>query len=264
MTNSKPVTDNEEKQKAKKKKDALEVHLANLKRLRIEDIELSGEDIAVHADALAAAKVAIKAIESTVEEGELILKAAMLRHYCDHYAAKGHPPDLRRTIGKLGSCQVVQQQTAKVTTTKAEELKSKGVDLVKHKEKTSYSIRMGKISKKTTKELIKALHEILGEDYDDIVSEYVHVGKKFFGEFDDVIKQSLTGDESLDEKMLSVLRVLNPTVQLSNFQCTLEVAQGFDTALEFAQISESKKKAMKQAEEAAKQSRSGAVGSETE
>jgi len=259
MTNAKPVTDNEEKAKAKKKKDALEIHLDKLTKLRVEDVELSGADIAAHADALAAAKVALESIKSTVEEAETILKAAMLRQYCEHYAKKGRAPDLRRSVGRMGSCQVIQQNTAKVTTDKAEELKAAGIDLAPHKERTSYTIRMAKISSKDTAKIIEFLKEVLGEDYADHVSEFMHVGKKFFGQFDDVVKQTLGPDEALDEKMLSVLRVLSPTIQLKEFDSDLSPSRGFDLAHEFAQISAKKKKKHKEAQKLAREERAEAI-----
>ncbi len=259
MTNAKPVTNNEEKAKGKKKKDALEIHLDKLSKLRIEDVELSGADIAAHADALAAAKIALESIKSTVDEAEMILKSAMLRQYCQHYATKGRAPDLRRSIGRMGSCQVVQQNTAKVTTDKAEELRGQGIDLSPHRERTSYTIRMAKISTKDTAKIIAYLKEVLGEDYTNHVSEFVHVGKKFFGQFDDMCKQALGPDEALDEKMLSVLRVLSPTIQLSNFDCDLSPSRGFDLAFEFSQISARKKAAHKEAQKLARQERAEAI-----
>ena len=248
MTNAKPVTDNKEKEKAKKKKDPLEIHLAKLKKIRVEDTELSGADIAAHADALAGAKVALKAIKATIDEAEMILRAVMLRQYCEYFAQSGRPPDLRRSIGKMGSCQVIQQQTAKVTTEKAEELATQGIDLEPHKEKNSYTIRMGAASREATKEIVASLKSILGDDYEEVVSEYLHVGPKFFKEFDDIVKQTLGPDERLDEKMLGVLRVLNPTIQLTKFDSDMTEMQGYDLAYEFAQISAGKKKAAKEAE----------------
>ena len=263
MTNAKPVTNNQEKAKAKKKKDPLEIHLAKLKKLRVEDTELSGADIAAHADALAGAKVALRAIEGTIKEAETMLKAAMLRQYCEHYATTGRAPDLRRGIGKMGSFQVIQQQTAKVTTDKAEELAAQGVDLEAHKEKNSYTIRMGKASKEATKKIVSALQEILGADFDDVVSEYVHVGENFFKGFDDIVKQALGPDERLDEKMLSVIRVLNPTIQFTKFDSDMSELQGYDLAFEFAQISAQKKKAAKAAEKQARADRAEALRSRT-
>lgn len=259
MSNSKPVTNNEEKAKAKKKKDALEIQLDKLAKLRVEDTELSGADIAAYADALAGAKVAIDAIQQTIDEAETILKSAMLRQYCSHYAQTGRPPDLRRSVGRMGSFKVVQQQTAKVTTDKAEELKLQGVDLEQHADRHSYSIRMGKASKKDTKKIVDALREILGDDFSAVVSEYVHVGKDFFAEFDDIIKGALGPDEKLDEKMLAVLRVLNPTIQFSEFSSDLDEARGYDLALEFAHISAKKKQTAKEAEKLARQKRADAI-----
>lgn len=255
MANAKPVTDNTEKAKSKKKKDPLEIHLAKLKKLRVENMELSGADIAAHADALAGAKVALKAIEGTIKEAETFLKSAMLRQYCDHCAATGRPPDLRRGIGKMGSFQVIQQQNAKVTSAKASELAAQGVDLEDHKERTSYTIRMGAASKEATKSIIAALREILGDDYDDVVSEYVHVGENFFKDFAGVVRQALGPNERLDEKMLSVLRVLNPTIQFTKFDTDMSELQGYDLAFEFAQVSAKKKKAAKEAEKAARAAR---------
>lgn len=243
MTNSKAVTNNIEKAKSKKKKDPLKVHLDSLDNLRYGNVDLTGEDIAAYADALAGATVAVKAIESTIDESKDILKSAMLRQYCQHYSKTGRPPEMRRSVSKMGSFRVVQQNSAKVTVETAAELKSQGIDLVALKEKSSYTIRMGSASKEEQKKIVAAMKEILGDGYDDVVSENVHVGKKFFDGFDDTVKQALGPDESLDEKMLSVLRVLNPTVQFSKFETDLPEATGYDLALEYAKISSQRTKA---------------------
>lgn len=259
--NAKPVTNNTEKAKAKKKKDSLEIKLAKLAKLQVAGVELTGEDIAAHVDALAGAKVALKAIKSTIDEAETILKAAMLRQYCEHYSSTGRPPDLRRTVGKMGSCKVVQQKTAKVTVEQAMELKKQGVDIEPHKKKNSYTIRLGAASGEATKDIIGSLQSILGGDFDSVVSTYVHVGSDFFQKFDSIVKETLGPDERLDEKMLSVLRVLKPTIQLSDFDSDMTEQQGYDLAYEFAQISASKEKAAKEAEKKAKAERAAALRS---
>lgn len=241
--NSKAVTNNIEKAKSKKKKDPLKVHLDTLQELHFGNMNLSGEDLASYADALAGATVAMKAIEATVKESKEILKAAMLRQYCEHYSKTGRPPEVRQSISKMGTFQVVQQKSAKVTVDTASELKSQGVDLESMKERSSYTIRMGSASKEEQKKIISSMKEILGEGFDDVVSEHVHVGEKFFAQFDDIVKQALGPDENLDEKMLSVLRVLNPTVQFSKFVTDLPEAAGYDLALEYAQISAQRSKA---------------------
>ncbi|MHC4432490.1 MAG: hypothetical protein ACYTBS_11685 [Planctomycetota bacterium] len=245
--NSKPVTDNKEKAKSKKKKDPLSIQLERLDNLRYGKMDLSGEDLAAYADALAGATVALKAIEKTVSEAKDILKAAMLRQYCEHYAKTGRPPELRQPVSRMGTFQVIQQNTAKVTTAKVEELKGQGIDLELMKEKSSYTVRMGNASKEEQKKIISSLKRILGDGYEDVVSEHVHVGDTFFGKFDEVVKSSLGPDEQLDEKMLSVIRVLNPTVQFTKFKTDLPEATGYDLAFEFAQVSAQKKKAAESA-----------------
>lgn len=247
MTNSKPITNNKEKSKAKKKKDPLKLNLAKLDKLRYEDEVLSGNDLAAYGDALAGAKAALNAIKKTIEDAESILKAATLRHYCEHYAQTGRAPDVRMFESKLGSFQVVQQSTAKVTADKAEELKGQGIDLEKFKTRNSYTIRMAKASKSATKEIIENLHGILGEDFSDVVSEYVHVDEEFFDNFDDIVKQSLGPGQRLDDKMLEVLRVLSPTIQFREFSTDLKEQAGYDLALEFAHVSAERKKAAKEA-----------------
>jgi hypothetical protein len=243
MTNSKAVINNVEKAKSKKKKDPLKVHLDALEKLRFGNVYLSGDDLAAYADALAGATVAIKAIESTVKESKEILKAAMLRQYCQHYSKTGRAPEVRQSVSKMGTFQVVQQNCAKVTTETASELKAQGIDLESMKEKSSYTIRMGSASKEEQKKIIASMRDILGEGYDDVVSESVHVGAKFFADFDGIVKRALGPDESLDEKMLSVLRVLNPTVQFKDFKTDLPEEAGYDLALEYAKISAQRTKA---------------------
>jgi len=255
MTNSKPVIDNKEKAKSRKKRDPLQIHLDRLTKLRYEDSELSGEDIAAYADALAAAKQAQKSIDATVKEAEGILKAAMLRQYCEHYSQTGRAPDLRQPVSHTGTFQVIQQNVAKVTTSKANELKGQGIDLEQWKEKNSFTIRMGNASKEESKKIIAAMKEILGDGFDDVVSEYTHVGEKFFGSFDDIVKKSMAPGERLDEKMLGVIRVLNPTISFTKFKSDLEDKDAYGLAFEFARVTEEKKKA---AEAARKQARRSA------
>lgn len=252
MTNSKPFTNNKEKAKSKMKKDPLAVSLKKLQKLRYEDETLSGNDLAAYADALAGAKVAMNAIKRTIEDAESIIKAAVLRHYCEYYSQTGRAPDIRLLESSLGSFQAVQQKVAKITVDKVEELKRQGIDLTGYNEKTSYSIRMSEVSKEATKKIIANMKETLGEDYDDVVSEHISVGPKFFDEFDDVVKKSLGPDQRLDDKMLSVLRILNPTISFRNFSTDLKETSGYDLALEFSRQSAERKKAAKEAAKRAK------------
>jgi len=252
MTNSKPFTNNKEKAKAKKKKDPLKVNLSKLAKLRYEEETLSGNDLAAYADALAGAKVALNAIKRTIDDAEAIIKAAVLRQYCEHYAQTGHPPDLRLIESKLGSFQAVQQKNAKVTVEKANELKGQGINLEQYKAKNSYTIRMAKASKSATKEIIEMMKGVLGDDFEDVVSEYVHVDEEFFDNFDDIVKQGLGPGQRLDEKMLSVLRILNPTIQFREFSTDLKEQSGYDLALEFARVSAERKKAAREAAKRAK------------
>ncbi len=257
MTNSKPVTDNKEKAKSKKKKEAIPIDLSALSSLKVDDLELSGADLAVYADALAGAKVALKAIEKIVEESEMVLKAAMMRQWCEHFATKGHMPDLRQPKGTMATFQCIQQKTAKVTGDKADDIKKKGVDLGKHKEKISFTIRMGNASREATKKIIASMKKILGEDFEDVVSEYVTVGESFFENFDDIIRKSLGEDENLNDKMLQILRILKPTIQFSKFESDMSESAGYDLALEFSNTSAEKKKAHKQAQRAAAKANKG-------
>lgn len=253
MTNAKPFTNNKEKAKAKMKKDPLAVSLKKLQKLKYEEETLSGTDLAAYADALAGAKIAMDAIKKTIEDAESILKAAVLRHYCDHYAKTGRPPDIRRLESNLGSFQAVQQRVAKVTVDKAEELKKQGIDLSEYNEKTSYTIRMSSASKEATKKIVEDMRKTLGDDYDNVVSEYVSVGEKFFDEFDKIVRNSLGPDQKLDEKMLSVLRILNPTISFRGFSTDLRETSGYDLALTFAKQSAERKKASKEAARRAKE-----------
>ena len=251
--NTKAVTDNKEKQKSKKKKDPLEITIKKLAKLQFGDQDLTGEDIEAYVDALAGAKKAMAAIEKTVDEAEEILRAAMRRQWCEHFTKTGHMPELRRSIGSTGSCKVVQQKMAKVTIDKVKDLlENYNIDLKAHAEKNTYTIRMGNASKQATEQIIGSLKIILGEDYDDIVSEYLSVGEKFFVSYDDILKKSLGEDEVLVDKMLSVLRVLKPTIQFSEWNSDLDEGSGFDMAYEFAQISAQRKQAAKIAKAKAK------------
>jgi len=247
MTNSKPVVNNKEKRKSRKKRDPLLVHLNKLDNLLYGDLELTGDDLSAYADALAGGMKAVKAIEDTIEEAKGILKAAMLRQYCDHYTTSGRAPDLRSPVASMSRLKCTQQNTAKVTTDKAGELKKQGIDLDEYKDKTSYTIRMGNASAEESKKIVAAMKEILGEGFEDVVSEYVHVGGKFFGSFDDIVKGALGPDEKLNEKMLQVLRVLSPTVSFSLQETDLDESSGFDLAHEYSKISAERQKAAERA-----------------
>jgi hypothetical protein len=246
--NSKAVTDNKEKAKSKKKKEPLQIDLSKLAKLKVDDLELSGADIAAYADTLAGAKVALKAIEKTVEEAETVLKAAMMRQWCEHFATKGHMPDLRQPKGTMATFQCIQQKTAKITVDKAEDIRAKGVDLTEHKEKVSFSIRMGEASREATKEIIASLRKILGDDFENVVSEYVTVGEGFFENYAEIVRKSLGKDENLNDKMLEILRILKPTIQFTKFSSDMSESSGYDLALEFAHTSAKKKSAHKQAQ----------------
>lgn len=97
------------------------------------------------------------------------------------------------------------------------------------------------------------MRQTLGEDYDSVVSEYVSVGEKFFDDFDNIVRGSLGPDQKLDEKMLSVLRILNPTISFRGFSTDLREASGYDLALTFAKQSAERKKAAKEAARRAKE-----------
>jgi len=250
--NQKPITDNKEKAKSKKKKEALEIALEKLEKLQIDDQELSGKDIATYGDILAGAKKAVAAIEIIIEEAETVIKSAMLRQWCEHFAINGHMPDLRRPRSSMATFKVVQQKVAKVTIEKAESLKKQGIDLEPYTQKKTYSIRMGSASAEATKKIIESLKKILGDDYEGVVSEYISVGADFFEKYDQIIKESLGEDEELVQKMISILRVLNPTVQMTEYDSDLPEAAGYDLALEFAHISAQRKEAIKQAKREAK------------
>jgi len=244
---AKAVTNNREKAKSRKKRDPLEVHLAKLESIQVGGVDLTGEDIAAVADALAGATVAQKAIKKTIDDAKAVLKAAMFRQYCEHYAQKGRPPELRKSISTTGRFNVVQQKTAKVSAAAADKLKAQGLDIEAHIESRSYTVRMGNASKEEQKKIVASLKDILGDGYADVVSEDIKVGDRFFGSFDDIVKKTLADGENLDEKMLRVLRVLNPTVQYQSVESDLSEAAGFDLAFEFSQVSAERDKAAKAA-----------------
>ncbi len=254
MTNAKPVTDNKEKAKSRKQRDPLEIKLKDFDTLKYGDEEFTGKDLADHADALAAAKAAEKAIKATVVDAEKVLRAAMLKHYCKYYAQTGRAPDMRKTFSSTGKFHCVQQSVATVDAEKVKTLKdSHGVNLKRWIDGRKYTISLGNASKETTKQIIKNLKDTLGDDYKDVVSEKMTVGEKFFDKFDDIVKMSLGDGERLDEKMLEVIRILKPTIQFSQFETDLEDHASFDLAHEFAMISANKAELIKAAKKEAKE-----------
>jgi hypothetical protein len=110
-----------------------------------------------------------------------------------------------------------------------------------YSEKKTYTIRLGNTPTRDVDKIIASLKFILEEGYDEVVSEHISVGNKFFSKYDDIIKKSLGDGESLAEKMLSVLLVLKPTVQFTDWRSDLPEAGGFDLAYEFSQISAKRK-----------------------
>jgi len=255
MTDSKPIVDNKEKAKSRKKREPLDVHLATLDTLKYGDETLTGEDLAAHADALAAAKAAMGAIKATIEDADKVLRAAMRKHYCSVYAQTGHAPPMRRTFSKMSKFQCVQQSVANINEKKAATLKnSHGIDIDNHINGRTYTVSLGNASKEKTKEIVSYLKETLGDDYPDVVSEKMTVGEEFFSSFDSIVKKSLGDGERLDDKMLEVLRILSPTIQFSTFETDLEDQASFDLAHEFARISAKKTEAAKAAAKEAKAS----------
>lgn len=242
MTNAKPLTDNSKRSRSKKKKEPIDILLDQLDSIQVDDQELSGEDLSAYADALAGAKAAQKDLSRAIEEAEAALKAAMLRQYADYYTRVGRPPDLRRSVGKTGSFNVVQQQKVSLSPERLEALISAGVDVSPYR-KIKHSINLGKASKETAKRIVDLLRLALGDDYPSIVSEEAVLDDDFFESLLDVVRSSLAGGERLDEKMLSVLRILNPTIQFKEFKTDLSSPQGFDLAYEFSMISGNKGRA---------------------
>src|SRR5690606_14914762 len=247
MTNSKPIIDNSRRVSSKKKKQPIDIHLDELKSIRIDDTDLSGKDIAAHADALAGAKIAQQAIGSAIEEAEVVLRAAMMKQYCDHYLSTGSQPDIRRGIGKLCSFNVVQQQNARLTPQKIEELSSINFEC-DHYQKSAYSINLSKLPAETVEKILASVMEIAGDDFHKIVSETVVLGREFFNNLIDLARSSLRPGERLDEKLLHVMRIINPTIQFKDFGSDLHPAYGFELAYEFSQISANKQKALESAE----------------
>ncbi len=269
MTNTKPVTDNKEKAKSRKKRDPLEIKLKDFATLKYGDEEFTGKDLAAHADALAAAKAAQAEIKATVDDAEKVLRAAMLRHYCEFYAQTGHAPDMRKTFSTTGKFHTVQQSVATVDAERVKTLKdSHGVNLKRWIDGRKYTISLGNASKETVKQIIKYLKSTLGDDYKDVVTEKMTVGEKFFENFDDIVKRSLGDGERLDEKMHEVARILKPTIQFSKFETDLEPQGAFDLAHAFAKISANKaalaKAAKKEAKEAIKAEKKAAKEAERE
>lgn len=246
MVNAKPLIDNSKRSRSKKKKEAIDILLCQLSTIQVDDREFSGEDLSAYADALAGAKAAQKDLGRVIGEAEDILRAAMLRQYADHYTRSGKPPDLRRSIGRTGSFNVIQQQNSKLSTDRVRELASVGVDAAPYK-KIKYSINLGKASEEATKTVIGLLRQSLGNDYQSIVAEETVLDSSFFEKMLDIVRASLATGERLDEKMLFVLRVLNPTIQFKEFETDLSSPQGFELAYEFSMISGNKELAGKRA-----------------
>lgn len=269
MTNAKPVTDNKEKAKSRKKRDPLEIKLKDFDTLKFGDEVFTGADLAAQADALAAAKSAQAAIDATVKDAEAVLRAAMLRHYCKYYAQTGRAPEMRKTFSTTGKFHTVQQAVATVDAARVKTLKdSHGVNLKRWIDGRKYTISLGNASKETVKQIIKYLKSTLGDDYKDVVTEKMTVGEKFFESFDDIVKRSLGDGERLDEKMHEVMRILKPTIQFSKFETDLEPQASFDLAHAFAKISADKAAlalaAKKEAKEAVRAEKKAAKEAERE
>jgi len=253
MKETKAVTDNKEKAASRKKKDPLKVHLDKLDSLSFEDMNLTGGDISAYGDALSGGTRAVKSIKSAIDEAKGIITSAMYRHYCEHYAATGKPPEVRQSVSRTSTFQVVQYSVAEVTTETARKLNEfQGIDLDKFGADRSYKVKLGNVDKGKRDRVLASMKDILGEEYSSVVSEKVAVGEKFFDNFSDIVKSSLSVDERLDHKMLEVLRILSPTVQFRDFVTDLPEDVGFELALEYARISSKRKEASAAAAKAAK------------
>lgn len=252
MVNEKLKVDNKAKEKSKKKKDPQEVKILDLKTT-IEGVEFGGKQISGEADSLAAAKKIEKIVKKVIKNAEGVVKPAFLRQWCEHTHNRGAPPDMRRAVSEMSAFKVVQQTPTKVTRKKVDEAKKKGVDLISHSSKKNYNISLGNASSEQRKAILANMKQVLGEDYDNVVSEEWILDEVFFDSFQEIVRKTLTDDEDLLEKMVSILATIAPTIQFSDFETDLPDKDAFGLASEAFRIDAELEAAQKEAAKAAKE-----------
>lgn len=229
--------DNSEKVKAKKKKEKQEVELKEIMEFTVDDLRMTGADLAARADALAAAKIAHKALDKTIKEGEEILKALMYQHWCHETALNGRPPDMRQIVGATARFDVSQYTKADVTAKKTAALKEIGVDVAAYAKGTKYTVRMGSVPNPMIEPLLDAMREALGDElYDKVVSVSYKVEADFFDNMRTIVQDSLNGTEKLTPKMEVVMGTVKPTIQFLKFDTDLRPPDAFDFAYQYACI----------------------------
>jgi len=229
--------DNTEKAKAKKNKEKLEVELGEILEFTVDDNRLTGADLAARADALAAAKIASKALDKTIKEGEEILKALMYQHWCHETALNGRPPDMRQIVGAMSRFDVSQYTKADVTAKKTASLKEIGVDVAAFAKGTKYTVRMGSVPNPMIEPVLDAMKEVLGDElYEKVVSISYKVEDDFFSNMRSIVQDSLSGTEKLTSKMEVVMGTVKPTIQFLKFDTDLQPPDAFDFAYRFACI----------------------------
>lgn len=234
---NKPAIDNTEKAKAKKKKDKLEVEMKSILEFTIGDDTLTGEDLAARADALAAAKKAVKTLEKTIKESEDILKSLMYKNWCQEVALNGHAPDMRQIVGATASFDVSQYTTADVSSDKVKALKDIGIDIESFAKGTKYNIRMGNVPTPSIEPMLAAIQEVLGEEtYHKVVSVSKTVKEDFFSNLRVIVQESLGKTEKLTEKMQTVITTVKPTIQFRGYKTDLDPVESFDFAYEYAHV----------------------------
>lgn len=229
--------DNTEKVKAKKKKEKLEVELGEILEFTVDDNRMTGADLAARADALAAAKIAAKALDKTIKEGEEILRALMYQHWCHEVALNGRPPDMRQIVGATSRFDVSQYTKATVTDKKTKSLKEIGIDVAAYAKDTKYTVRMGSVPKPMIEPLFNAMREVLGDElFNKVVSVSHVVEKDFFDNMRQIVQDSLSGIEKLTPKMETVIGAVKPTIQFLKFETDLQPPDAFDFAYQYACI----------------------------
>lgn len=240
MVNAKAEVDNKEKRKKRQKRDAMSVEASTMNSFSMGETEITSEDIAIHAEALAAAKRAVAPLKRVIDESTSVLKAAILRQWCDHYTKKGREPGLRKIKAKSGEFLVVQNTKVDMVQKNYSTLIQMGLDADSYSSK-SYSIKMGNASKTARKKIIESLKEILGEDYDDVVTTKFTLEGDFFSNLGSVVRSSLRENESYDEKLMEAMRVIGPTITMKDFKSDIPEVDGYELAYELAHNSSKKK-----------------------
>jgi hypothetical protein len=239
-----PTIDNTEKKKAKKQKEKLEVELGKILEFTIDGERMTGADLVARADALAAAKIASKALDKTIKEGEEILKAFMYQHWCHEVALNGRAPDMRQIVGAMSRFDVSQYTKADVTDSKTKSLKEIGVDVAAYSKSTKHTVRMGNVPTPMVSSLLDAMKGALGDElYDKVVSVSHKVEDDFFENMRNIVQDSLSGVEKLTPKMELVMSTVKPTIQFLRFDTDLQPPEAFDFAYQYACIDNPDRKA---------------------